>query len=67
MIVSFAYLNNVQAKIPQRINITVNRLALCGNIVGFQVGDDLVGGHGMIFVRVLQQVLHDVDNLQLLK
>ena len=67
VIVPLAYLNNVQAKIPQSIDITIDRLSLRGNIMKLQVGNDLAGGYGMVFVRVFQQVLHDVDNLQLLK
>ena len=67
VIVPLRYLNDVQAKIPQSIDITIDRLSLRGNIMKLQVGNDLAGGHGMLFVRVFQQVLHDVDNLQLLK
>ena len=41
VIVPLRYLDDVQAKIPQSFNITIDRLALCGNIVGLQVGNDL--------------------------
>ena len=67
VIVSLRYLNDVQAKIPQSFNITIDRLSLRSNIMRLQVGNDLAGGYGMVFIRVFQQVLHDVDNLQLLK
>ena len=66
-IVPLRYLNDVQAKIPQSFNITIDRLSLRSNIMRLQVGNDLAGGYGMVFIRVFQQVLHDVDNLQLLK
>ena len=67
VIVPLRYLNDVQAKIPQSFNITIDRLSLRSNIMRLQVGNDLAGGYGMVFIRVFQQVLHDVDNLQLLK
>lgn len=67
VIVPLRHLNDVQAKISQSFNITIDRLALRSNIMRLQVGNDLAGGYGMVFVRVFQQVLHDVDNLQLLK
>lgn len=67
VIVPLRHLNDVQAKISQSFNITIDRLALRSNIMRLQLGNDLAGGYGMVFVRVFQQVLHDVDNLQLLK
>jgi hypothetical protein len=44
------YLNDVQAKIPQSFNITIDRLSLRSNIMRLQVGNDLAGGYGMVFI-----------------
>ena len=65
VIVPLRYLNDVQAKIPQSVDITIDRLSLRGNIMKLQVGNDLAGGHGMLFVRVFQQVLLSLIHISL--
>ena len=50
VIVPLRYLNDVQAKIPQSFNITIDRLSLRSNIMRLQVGNDLAGGYGMVFI-----------------
>jgi len=41
-------------------------LSLGGNTLSFQKSDHLLDGHRVIFIRVLQQIVHDVEGFEFL-
>ena len=53
------YLDDIQAVIPQGINVAINGLAFDRDIVGLQIGLDLIGCNCVFLVRVFEQVLED--------
>ena len=59
-------LYNIQTEILESFDVTVNAFELCGDALGSQIADDLIDCNGVIFVGVLQKIVHDIERFQLL-
>ena len=59
-------LHNIQTEVLKCFYVAVNALALGGDTLGFQKADDLINGNGMIFIGVLQKIIHDVERFEFL-
>ena len=57
---------NVYAELAQRVQIVVQTLALGGNALLVQMGDDLLDGQGVRLVGFAQQIAHHIKQFQLL-
>ena len=67
MVVALRNLDDIQTIVPQGINVAIDGLPFHGDIVGLQIGLDLIGRNCVLLIGILEQVLHDVDDLQFLK
>ena len=58
--------DNVKAEVAERFKIVIEAFALCSDVVPCQLLRDLAPSGGVALVRVLQQILHHIEDFQLL-